>query len=53
MFKLIDKKLITIFTPIKQSNDQHLFEYEKQLLYKENKKSGNVMQQPMDPYVFV
>ena len=29
-------------------NAQHLVEYLKQLLYEENKKSGNVMQQPMD-----
>ena len=28
-----------------------LVEYEKQLLYEENKKSWNVMQQPMDSYV--
>ena len=37
--------------PTKQSNAQHLVEYEKQLLYGENKKSGNVMQQPMDFYI--
>ena len=34
------------FTPTKQSNAQHLVEYKKQLLYEENQKSGNVMQQP-------
>ena len=33
---------------MKQSNAQHLVEYEKQLLYDENQKLGNVMQQPMD-----
>ena len=38
-------------TPTKQSNAQHLVEYEKQLLYVENQKSGNVMQQPLDSYV--
>ena len=38
-------------TPTKRPNAQHLVEYEKQLLYEENKKSGNVMQQPMDSYV--
>ena len=39
-------------TPTKPSNAhymQHLVEYEKPLLYEEYKKSGNVMQQPMDP----
>ena len=41
----------TIYTPTNRSNAQHLVEYEKQLLYEENKKSGNVMQQPMDSYV--
>ena len=35
-------------TPTKCSNAQHLVEYEKQLLYEKNQKSGNVMQQPMD-----
>ena len=35
-------------TPTKRSNAQHLVEYKKQLLYEENRKSGNVMQQPMD-----
>ena len=35
--------------PTKRSNAQH--QVEKQLLYEENKKSGNVMQQPMDSYV--
>ena len=34
--------------PTKCSNAQHLVEYQKQLLYEENQKSGNVMQQPMD-----
>ena len=34
--------------PTKRSNAKHLIEYEKQLLYKENKEMrGNVMQQPM------
>ena len=37
--------------PTKRSNVQHLAEYKKQLLYEENKKSGNVMQQPMDSCV--
>ena len=37
--------------PTKRSNAQHLVEYEKLLLYEENKKSGNVMQQSMDSYV--
>ena len=36
-----------IITPSKGSNAQHLVEYEKQLLYEENQKSGNVMQQPI------
>ena len=35
--------------PTKRSNAQHLIE--KQLLNEENKKSGNVMQQPMHSYV--
>ena len=34
--------------PTKRSNAQHLVEYEKQLYYEENKKSGDVMQQLMD-----
>ena len=34
-------------TPTKRLNAQHLVEYLK-LLYEDNKKSGNVMQQPMD-----
>ena len=38
-------------TPTKRSNAQHLVEYQKQLLYEENKKSGNDMQQPMDSCV--
>ena len=42
---------VCVFTPTKKSNAQHLVEYEKQLLYEENKKSGNVMQQPMYYYV--
>ena len=37
--------------PTKWSNAQHLIKYEKQLPYEENKKSGNVMQQPMDSYL--
>ena len=37
--------------PTKRSNAQHLVEYEKLLLYEENQKSGNVMQQPMYYYV--
>ena len=41
----------TVNAPTKRSNAQHLVEYEKQLLYEENKKTGNVMQQPMDSYV--
>ena len=42
-----------IITPTKPSNAQHLEEYKKQqlLLQEENKKSGNVMQQPMHSYV--
>ena len=36
-------------TPTKLSNAQHLVE--KQLLYKENQNSGDVMQQPKDSYV--
>ena len=41
-----------IDTPIKRLNAQHLVEYlKKQLLYEENLKSGNVMQQPMDSCV--
>ena len=41
--------MIQLFNmPTKWSNAQHLVEYEKELLYEENKKSGNVMQQPMD-----
>ena len=39
------------YTTTKRSNAQHLVEYEKQLLYEENKKSGNVMQLPMDSYI--
>ena len=39
-------------TPTKGSNAQHMVEYEKQLLYEEYQKSGNVMQQPMDPKVY-
>ena len=35
----------------KQSNAQHLVEYEKQMIYEENQTSGNFMQQPMDSYV--
>ena len=42
---------ILYVTPTKRSNAQHLVEYEKQLLYEENKKSGNVMQQPINSYV--
>ena len=38
-----------LITPIKRSNAQHMVE--KQLLYEENKKWGNVMKQPMDSYV--
>ena len=37
--------------PTKRLNVQHLIEYLKQLLQEENKKSGNVMQQPMHSYV--
>ena len=37
--------------PTKPSNAQHLVEYEKQLLYEVNKKSGNVMQQTIDSYL--
>ena len=37
--------------PTKRFNAQHLVEYEEKLLYEENKKLGNVMQQPMDSYV--
>ena len=48
MFKPI---LTQYIMPTKQSNAQHLVEYEKQLLYEENQKSGNVMQQPMDAYI--
>ena len=40
-----------LHTPTKRSVAQHLVEYEKQLLYEENQKSGNVMQHPMDTYV--
>ena len=43
--------LFTCCKPTKRSNAQHLVESEKQRLYEENKKSGNVMQQPMDSYV--
>ena len=43
--------LSSIPTPTKQSNAQHLVEYEKQLLYEENKKSGKFMQHPKDSYV--
>ena len=39
-------------TPTKRSNAQHLIAYEKQLLYEENEKSGNIMQQPMNSYVY-
>ena len=42
---------ISLNTPTKRSNAQHLVENEKQLLYEENQKSGNIMQQPMDSYV--
>ena len=35
-------------TPTKRLNAQHMVEYKKQLLYEENRKTGNVMQQPMD-----
>ena len=35
-------------TPTKRLNAQNLVEYYIQLLYEENQKSGNVMQQPMD-----
>ena len=38
-------------TPAKRSNAQHLVECLKQLLYEENQKSGNLMQQPMDSCV--
>ena len=31
-------------TPTKRSNAQHLVEYEKQMLFEENKKTGNAMQ---------
>ena len=34
-----------------ESNIQPDVEHEKQELYEENQKSGNVMQQPMDSYV--
>ena len=37
----------SVVTPTKLSNAQHLVEYEKQLLYEVNKKSGNIMQQPI------
>ena len=37
-------------TPAKRSNAQHMLEYEKQLLYEENQKSGNAMQQPMESH---
>ena len=40
------------FTPTKRSNAQHLVEYKKQLLYEENQKLGNVMQQPIDSWVW-
>ena len=43
--------LSNICMPTKRSNAQHLVEYEKQLLYQENQKSGNVMQQPMGSHV--
>ena len=39
---------IKLNTPTKRSNAQHVVEYQKQMLYEENKKSGNVMLQPMD-----
>ena len=39
-------------TPTKRSNAQHLVEYQKQLLYVENQKSENVIQQPMDSCVY-
>ena len=32
------------------SNAQHLVEYEKHLLFEVDKKSGNVIKQPMDSY---
>ena len=38
---------ISMSTPTKQSNAQHLVEYQKQLLQEENQQSGNVMQQLM------
>ena len=37
--------------PTKRSNALHLVEYEKQLLYEENKKSENIMQQPVESYI--
>ena len=40
-----------ICTPTKRSNAQHLVEYWKQMLYEENQKSGNTMQQSMDTCV--
>ena len=43
--------LIVYCTPAKRSNAQHMLEYEKQLLYEENQKSGNAMQQPMEYHV--
>ena len=36
--------LLAYATPTKRSNAQHLVEYEKQLIYEANPKSGNVMQ---------
>ena len=39
------------YTPTKQSNAQHLVEYQKQLLQEENQNSGNVMQQPKHSYI--
>ena len=41
MFSL---ELNPLSTTTKRSNAQHLIEYEKQLLYEENQKSGNIMQ---------
>ena len=51
-FPINDQIIIAAYdTPTKRSNAQHLFEYLKQLLYEENQKLGNVMQQPMDSCV--
>ena len=47
--KVLPNSYYTINTPTKWSNAQRLVE--KGLLFEENKKTGNVMQQPMDSYV--